>query len=278
MSCRCSFLGRDMMSSFPRSHFLVSGVSLLIALWSVYSPAAAPAGSPEVSSSLLPREYNAIDLTGSWVSVVTEDWRWRMTTPPKGDFTSIPLTPEGRRVANDWDPASDGSCLAYGAAGLLRMPTRMRISWESGSVLKLETDAGQQTRRMVFGQMEPGMLVEPSLQGLSRAFWIADLPRSAPVLPALGPARSTSGTRHSTLRVITDHLSGGWLRKNGVPYSENAVVTEYYDRFESPNGDEWLSVTTLVDDPVYLSERFITSSHFKRERDGSKWHPTSCKD
>jgi endogenous inhibitor of DNA gyrase (YacG/DUF329 family) len=79
-----------------------------------------------------------------------------------------------------------------------------------------------------------------------------------------------------SLKVVTTNLSGGWLRRNGAPYSAEAVVTEYFDRFPSPNDEEWLVVTTIVDDPAYLNQPYITSSHFKREQDGSKWRPTGC--
>src|SRR3954465_11172492 len=90
-------------------------------------PAALPAAAT-------PRAAAPQDLTGYWVSVVTEDWRWRMTTPPKGDFISIPLSDEGRKVAFAWDPKTEGSCRAYGAAGLMHIPTRLNISWQSDDV------------------------------------------------------------------------------------------------------------------------------------------------
>jgi hypothetical protein len=93
-----------------------------------------------------------IDVTGYWVSVVTEDWRWRMLTPPKGDYASVPLNAEGRRVADTWAPAkasSDG-CKAYGAAALMRMPGRLHITLENDTTLKIEADAGAQTRLMHF--------------------------------------------------------------------------------------------------------------------------------
>src|SRR6187455_1469376 len=105
---------------------------------------AAPAPQPPAT----PRGRAPIDLTGYWVSIVNEDWRWRMVTPPKGDVASVPLNPEGIKVANAWDTATDGSCLAYGAAGLMRMTTRLHITWENENTLKIETDAGQQTRRL----------------------------------------------------------------------------------------------------------------------------------
>jgi hypothetical protein len=78
------------------------------------------------------------------------------------------------------------------------------------------------------------------------------------------------------LKVVTNDLLPGYLRKNGVPYGGDAIVTEYYDRIHAPNGDEWLVVTTEVKDPQYLTMPFITSTHFKKEPDGSGWSPESC--
>jgi hypothetical protein len=215
-----------------------------------------------------PQAAAPIDLTGYWVSVVTEDWRWRMVTPPKGDFASVPLNAEGTKVGNSWDPATDGSCLAYGAAGLMRNPTRVHITWENEQTLKVETDAGVQTRRMVFegGGQPPA---QRSLQGYSVAEW--------EVAGAGGRGGPPPGPRRGNLKVTTTMMSAGWLRKNGVPYSENATMTEYYDRFAAPNGDEWFAVTTIVSDPKYLNQDFVTSTHFKKEADGSKWAPKPCK-
>jgi hypothetical protein len=207
-----------------------------------------------------PRASAPIDLTGYWVSVVTEDWRWRMVTPPKGDYTSVPMTAEARKVADTWDISKDGSCMAYGAAGLLRNPTRLRISWESDTVLKLETDAGAQTRRLVFDRTpQPG---PRSLQGFSLAEW---------------ERAGGRGAQGGDLEVTTTNMTGGWVRKNGVPYSENAILTEYYDRFTAPNGDDWFNVTTIVEDPRYFTQAFVTSTHFKKEPDGSKWNPSPCR-
>jgi hypothetical protein len=212
-----------------------------------------------------------IDLTGTWVSIVNEEWRWRMVTPPVGDFPGIPLNPAGQQAAKAWDPTRDGSCLAFGAAALLRMPTRVRFTWETDGALKLETDNGQQIRRLIFGQQPAS---ERTLQGQSTAEWIRTLPPSNPFGMAFpgGPPRPGG-----SLKVVTTSLSGGWLRRNGVPYSEKAVVTEYFDRFPVPNGGEWFVVTTVVDDPTYLARSFVTSSHFRREPDDSKWSPRPCR-
>ena len=208
-----------------------------------------------------------IDLTGYWVSIVNEDWRWRMVTPKKGDVASVPLNAEGRKVADSWDPATDGSCLAYGAAALMRMPTRLHITWENENTLKIDTDAGTQTRRFLFNTATSPSAAS-SLQGFSRAEWERAGIRGA----ARGGAAGIGN-----LKVVTANLSGGWLRKNGVPYSDQATLVEYFDRFAAAGNSEWLVITTAVTDPKYLTQEFVTSTHFRREPDGSKWDPTTCK-
>ena len=230
--------------------------------------APAPARPPAT-----PREAAPVDLTGQWVAIVNEDWRWRMVTPPKGDYASVPLNDEGRRVADQWDPSQDGACEAYGAAALLRMPTRVRIRWDGDARLVLETDAGRQVRNLEFNA--PAAVAAPSLQGQSTARWVLPpRPTGGPGLAGAGgggPAR-TGGY----LEVRTANLTPGWLRRNGVPYSADAVVTEYFARFAAPNGDEWLVVTTVVDDPRYLTQRYIVSNHFRKEAEGGRWNPRAC--
>ena len=78
------------------------------------------------------------------------------------------------------------------------------------------------------------------------------------------------------MKVMTTKMKPGYLRRNGVPYSANAVVTEYFDRVTEPNGDSWLIVKTIVDDPQYLAQPFITSTHFKKQDDASGWNPMPC--
>lgn len=216
-----------------------------------------------------------VDLAGYWVSVVTEDWAWRMRTPPRGDYASIPLNPEGIRVADAWNETRDGSCLAFGAAALLRMPTRLRITWEDEQALKLETDNGAQTRLLRFG-VNPDTAGTHTLQGRSAAEWQVETEVVASGATAGILTRQLDAPPWASLKVVTTGMSGGWLRRNGVPYSENAILTEYFDRF-SDGEDEWFTVTTIVEDPTFLTDPFITSSNFKREADDSKWRPTPCR-
>jgi hypothetical protein len=142
--------------------------------------------------------------------------------------------------------------------------------------LKLETDAGQQTRLLHFaGNSSAGN--NPTWQGYSAAKWSA---RDAPQMAFGGGGRARGGAAsaaipHGSLEVVTRNLRPGYLRKNGVPYSDRTVLTEYYDRVSAFTND-YMVVTTVVEDPVYLTVPFITTSHFKREPDDSKWDPAPC--
>jgi len=211
-----------------------------------------------------------VDLTGYWVSIVTEDWRYRMVTPAKGDYPSIPLNAEGRKVANAWDPAKDEAageqCKSYGAGNIMRTPGRIRITWQDDNTLKVEMDNGEQTRLFHFGKAEASGGA-PAWQGLSAAQWQFPGGRGAQGSEAQG----------GSLKVVTTHMRPGYLQKNGVPYSGDAVVTEYFDALnKEANGDQWLVVTTLVEDPQYLARSFQRSTHFKRQADAAGWDPEPC--
>ena len=242
------------------------------------TPAVAPSSPPSTPTPTA-RAMAPIDLTGYWVSVVTEDWRWRMVTPAKGDYASVPLNADGRKVADAWDLARDKAsgnlCRAFGAAALLRLPLRVHITWQDDATLVLETDAGQQKRLFHFGAATASRAQPPAnergWQGVSVAEWFKQRQSTGLVLRAAPPAAPVGGN----LKVVTTRLRAGYLRKNGVPYSENTVVTEYFNRHAEPAG-EWFTVTSVVEDPTYLNEPFITSSSFRREPDASKWHPAPC--
>src|SRR6266853_6161771 len=140
----------------------------VIAIWAALASAlAAQAPAPGTARAISP-----VDLTGNWVSIVTEDWRFRMVTPPPKDYASVPLNGAARAVADKWDPAADeaagNACKSYGAGNIMRVPGRLHISWQDDTTLKIETDAGQQTRLLHFTGTPGG---EPSWQGYSQASW-----------------------------------------------------------------------------------------------------------
>jgi hypothetical protein len=258
---------------------VVSAAALAIAVGALYQSVAAQAqgAAPAPPTAQVAA---ASDLTGNWVSIVTEDWRWRMMTPPKGDVSSIPVTPEARMIANQWDPSKDtgdNACKSYAAPAIMRVPTRLRISWQDPNTLKVETDAGTQTRLFHFGNSAQAPSGDAGWQGFSVAEWEYAGGRN-PFAGGggRGGGGAARGPAGGDLKVVTNHIKAGYLRKNGVPFSENAVVTEYFDRHTEPNGSVWLVVITRVNDPKYINGEFTVSSHFKQEADGSKWHPTPC--
>jgi hypothetical protein len=217
------------------------------------------------------RESALIDITGQWVSVITEDWRWRMVTPPKGDTASVPLNAAGRKAAEAWDLNADRTrgalCKAFGPPGLIRQPGRVRIRWDGTDTLVLEFDAGMQVRRFRFGG-SPSAGVR-SLQGDSQARWF----RQAQNRGIFAQGAPTPG---GSLEVVTTNLQAGYLRPNGVPYSDSAVVKEFFDSFTLGEDGTWLIVTTVVSDPAFLTQEFVISSQFKKETDLSRWNPRPC--
>ncbi|HEX4997131.1 MAG TPA: hypothetical protein VFY29_02830 [Terriglobia bacterium] len=241
------------------------------------------------------------DLTGYWVRLVTEDWRWLMAVPAKGNSDSIGLSPAGTAALNAWDPARDeaegNQCKGYGAGAISRLPTRAHVTWQDANTLKWETDQGMQTRLFKFGAAEqteanPG---PRTWQGVSIASWeptagggrggIGGFPGGGP--PAGGPAPAPGGNaagrggrggnQNGWLKVVTTHVKPGYLRKNGVPYGEKATITEYFQPTPETYGAQYMIVTTIVEDPEFLSGTWITSSNYKKLPDTNNgWDPQPC--
>lgn len=245
-----------------------TAVAILVLVLLFGSAVFAQLGGPAPTYSPA-RDVAPFDPTGQWVSIVTEDWRFRMVTAAKNDFPGLPLNAEARRIADNWDPERDiaegNECKAYGAAAIMRLPTRLRISWNDESTLEIRTDAGRQTRLLQFDGTAPERPAGSTLQGVSVAEWEMHTagPRAPPV--------------NGTIKVVTTEMSAGYLRKNGVPVSENAMVTEYYDLFTQHDGSQWLQILTIVDDPTYFTTPVITSTNFRRQDDRSGWNPRDCR-
>lgn len=219
------------------------------------------------------REKALIDISGQWVSVVNEDWRWRMITAPVGDTASVPINAEGRALAAQWDLDQDiaegNLCRAFGAPGLIRQPTRIRVSWENDETLKFEFDAGKQTRLLHFDAQETPDGAH-TLQGYSTAAWYRQR-------VSRGVMGGGDGSGGGSLHVQTSKLAPGYLRPNGVPYSDQAKMKEFFHTFTLPgDGDSWLIVTTIIEDPTYLTQEMVVSSQFKKESRKAGWNPRDC--
>jgi hypothetical protein len=260
--------------------------ALLILLSSGFAAQRPAAGQGGAAGSA--RAAATDDYTGYWVSEVTEKWRFRMLVPDKNDYTMVPLNPEGRRVAATWDPAKDQAtgeaCRGYGAASLLQVPGRLHVTWQDDNTLRMDTDSGTQTRLFHFGGAAPAT-EKPSWQGYSAAEWGGDEPRDRRDGQG-GPVQDKEGRLivdraqqkpADYLKVVTTRLRPGYLQKNGVPYSGNALVEEYFETFSDPYAkNTWLVVTTMVTDPQYLIEPLLMHAHFKKLPDASGWDPTPC--
>jgi len=288
--------------------FVLGAAALVGALALAQGGATAQAPAQPQAPPQTAQETALVDLTGYWVSVVNQDWRVRMMTPPKGDYDRVPLTATAREIADQFDPALYGGdsyqtsgivdCRAYGAANVMRMPTRLRIAWDSPNVLRIETDWGEQTRLInfdpdrLYGDIPGDLLMDeiavgggaPSLQGYSAAVWERPYQLNSPVWqrgPAgrgggLGTERLGERQPGGSMAVVTTNLASGWLRRNGVPYSSRTQVLEHYRTFEDPTGAEWFNVTIQIIDPDYLTRPFNLTADFRKEPDGSNWAPHPC--
>ena len=189
-------------------------VHLLVAALPCIALRRRAAAGAAVAAPQTPKAAAPIDLTGYWVSVVTEDWRYRMVTPAKGDYQGVPMTPDARKVADAWDPAKEEArgdqCKSYGAPALMRVPGRLHITWQDDQTLK----HGDRRR-----QADPHFSFRRSGTAAGGAARRCRAIRSAQWEARRGAAAPPDGS----MKVTTTNLKAGFLRKNGVPYSENAT-------------------------------------------------------
>jgi hypothetical protein len=216
-----------------------------------------------------PKAMAPFDPTGYWVALVSDEWRYRMLTPPKGNVDYVPVNAAGRGAAANWDPAKDEAageqCRAFGAGGIMRLPIRLHITWVDDRTLKMDIDAGTQTRVLNFGGTAPAN-AETTWQGSSVADWqVPGGGRGAPQPP-----------RYGQLRIVTTHLRPGYLRKNGVPYGSGAVLTEYIQHLQDDDGSEYLAITSVLDDSQYLQQPWVRTNQFRKQADAKGWNPTAC--
>ena len=275
------------------SHARTLAGALALAAAALLGTPAGAAGQAAMGGGAEPpvpgRAEAPIDLTGNWVSVVTEDWIYRMVTPAPGDYMSVPVNFAGAAIADAWDLEADNTaglqCKPFGAANIMRTPTRLQIGWDDDHSLRIEADAGTQTRLIRFSETGRRPLLsmmleaageEPTWQGYSVAEWENPLIDRGVMRRLDRQPEPPEAPAGGVLKVVTTRLRSGYLRANGIPYSEDAVLTEYFNRFTAPTGEEWFVVTAIVDDPTYLTQPYVTTSHFRREADASRWNPTPC--
>lgn len=274
--------------------------SLYVAMMAtqVAAVSGAVAAEPAPEAPQTARQRAPYDLTGYWVAVVTTDWRMRMVVPGKGEYDGVPLNLAAKSFADAFDPAADEAagtvCKAHGVGAVMRIPGRLHITWQDDNTLKVEMDAGRQTRLLRFAPKQADLAAPPTLQGLSIASW--ELPSSVGFLavggdpptrgflsdnigagifaPPSPPGSAKQG--YGSIRVQTSRALPGYLRKNGLPYGAEMSMTEYWDLRIAPDGSQWLAISAELDDPQYLQSPYAFAPTFKREPDGKKWRPSDC--
>jgi hypothetical protein len=229
---------------------------------------------PEASGPVNGKAQALFDPSGNWVALVTQDWRYRMVVPGPGQYGGIPLNLAAKQFADNWKAAdytaAGKACAAYGAPALMMAPTRLRISWQDDNTLRVETDAGQQTRLLRFRDPAPG---PASLQGDSKAQWLA--PPAVMNFGDGGP-NAAAAPKYGVLRVSTNNLQAGLLRKNGVPYSDKTTLQEDWMLNALPGSGDYLTISAIIKDPEYLRADYYVAPVFVRESDASKWQPAPC--
>ena len=128
-------------------HGTISKLALAVGLLTILPLEAQRGGGGRGAPAQSAQAAAPVDFTGYWVSIVNEDWRYRMVMPAPGDYQGVPMTAEARRVADAWTPAKDEAsgdeCKAYGAPALLRAPEHLHIAWQDAQTLRMDTDAGK---------------------------------------------------------------------------------------------------------------------------------------
>jgi hypothetical protein len=153
----------------------------------------------------------------------------------------------------------------------MRIPGRLHVTWQDDQTLKIETDAGKQTRVFYFGN--PPDKAE-DYQGSSKAEW--DLGNAGAGGLFFGGGRGAASSPSGSLKVVTTRMKAGYVTRNGVPFSNNATLTEYYDLVKERSGVEYLILTSMLDDATYMSQPMWTATHFKKQADAAGFTPLGC--
>ncbi len=209
-------------------------LTLTLALTLLVTVAAGPAGAQ-------------VDIAGEWASEFSEDQPERIPGPDVGDYFGLPLNDAGRLKADTWQASiqtlPERQCIPHPSPYSLRGPTNLRISADVDPVTQ------ETVRYTIYG----------TFGRATRLVWMDGRPHPSPLAPHSWAGFSTGTWEGHRLRIVTTHIKLGYLRRNGVPYSDLATMTEYLWR----HGDR-LVIVTLVEDPVYLTEPFVRTTDFVR--------------
>ena len=191
------------------------------------------------------------DLTGYWDNIIQEDFGYRLAGPAVGDYSGLPINDAARAIADKWNPEDgykpENQCKMHGAAYIMRSPIRFFLSYDDDVTIsmKIELEMGRERKIYLDGRPVEGPSTE---MGHSTGVWNGDM-----------------------LTVTTINMTEKYIRRNGVPNSEQAVMTEHFIRH-----DEYISLISIIEDPVYLTQPLIRSVSFRKRDDEFKWVRFDC--
>ncbi len=192
------------------------------------------------------------DLTGYWSPIMHEDPIFRTAGPSLRDYSGLPINDAARAIADAWNPEDnykpENQCEMHGAAYIMRSPLRFDLSYDDADTIsiKIELEMGRERKIYLDGRArEPGPATD---MGHSVGQWDGD-----------------------TLTVTTTHMRQKYIRRNGVPNSEEAVMTEHFVRHGN-----LLTIISIIEDPVFLTAPLVRSVSFNRRDDEFKWIRFPC--
>src|ERR1700682_3329406 len=198
------------------------------------------------------------DFVGEWAARYHEDQTERIAGPDIGDYLGIPLNDAARLRADSWDASiltlPEWQCRPHPADYGTRGPANLRV-WK---------DVDPATQQVM------SYHTHVQWQAQERTIWMDDRPHPAEDAPHTWQGFSTGKWEGNQLTVITTHLKESYVRRNGVPRSDRAILIEHWIR----HGD-YLTLVSIIDDPVYLAEPFIRTTNWAFDP-GQAMEPYPC--
>jgi len=189
--------------------------------------------------------FAQVDFSGEWAPRFYEDQPERVPGPELGDYLGIPINDAARERGDTWQASiqtlDEWQCRPHSADYIWRGPSQLRITKEVDPV----------TRQITAFHAE-------WLRSVDNVIYLDARPHPPDYAPHTWGGFATGKWEGDTLTVTVTHLKEGYVRRNGLPRSDLATVTEHWMR----HGD-FLTVVTIVNDPIYLTEPFIRSTDYE---------------
>ena len=188
----------------------------------------------------------SLDISGEWAGLFQEEQPERVAGPELGDYTGLPINDAARLHADTWSASRltlpEEQCMPHPATYALRGPMNIRI-WK-------EVDPITQD---VIAIRTHGSWMAPE-----RTWYLDNRPHPPAYAAHTWQGFTTARYEFGGITTLTTHLKEGWVRRNGVHHSDEATMVEHWFRH-----GEYLTVMTIVTDPVYLTEPMVKSTNFR---------------